>query len=114
VRQTVDPAALRRFPMFASLTPEQLDAVAERMHERFVPAGTDIITREDPGDTVFLILEGSVKVYRTQAEGGEVMLEPMNAADRKVVHDTVAEIDGVRSFSEGEEPRRSVVIAAEE
>jgi spoIIIJ-associated protein len=45
------------------------------------------------------------------AEGGEVMLEPMNSADRKVVHDTVAEIDGVRSFSEGEEPHRSVVIA---
>lgn len=50
---------------------------------------------------------------KVKAEGGEVMLEPMNAADRKVVHDTVAEIDGIRSFSEGEEPRRSVVIAAE-
>jgi spoIIIJ-associated protein len=48
------------------------------------------------------------------ADGGEAMLEPMNAADRKVVHDSVAEIDGVRSYSEGEEPRRSVVIAAEE
>jgi len=44
-------------------------------------------------------------------EGGEVMLEPMNAADRKVVHDAVAEIDGVRSFSEGEDPDRSVVIS---
>jgi spoIIIJ-associated protein len=43
--------------------------------------------------------------------GGEVMLEPMNPADRKVLHDAVAEIDGVRSFSEGEDPRRSVVIA---
>lgn len=41
----------------------------------------------------------------------EVMLEPMNAADRKVVHDTVAEIDSIRSFSEGEDPRRAVVIA---
>ena len=50
---------------------------------------------------------------KVKAEGGEVMLEPMNSADRKVVHDTVAEIEGVRSFSEGEEPRRSVVIAAE-
>jgi spoIIIJ-associated protein len=47
-------------------------------------------------------------------EGGEVMLEPMNAADRKVVHDAVAEIDGVRSFSEGEDPGRSVVIARSE
>jgi len=41
----------------------------------------------------------------------EAMLEPMNAADRKVVHNAVAEIDGVRSYSEGEDPRRSVVIA---
>jgi spoIIIJ-associated protein len=48
------------------------------------------------------------------AEGGEIMLEPMNPADRKVVHDTVADIDGVRSFSEGEEPERSVVIAPDE
>lgn len=44
-------------------------------------------------------------------EGGELMLEPMNPADRKVVHDAVVEIEGVRSFSEGEEPRRSVVIS---
>ncbi len=45
------------------------------------------------------------------ADEGEVMLEPMNAADRKVVHDAVAEIDNVRSYSEGDEPRRAVVIA---
>lgn len=43
--------------------------------------------------------------------GGEVMLEPMNPADRKVIHDAVAELDGVASFSEGEEPKRSVVIS---
>lgn len=44
--------------------------------------------------------------------GGEVMLEPMNAADRKVVHDAAAAIGGVRTYSEGDEPRRAVVIAA--
>jgi spoIIIJ-associated protein len=48
------------------------------------------------------------------AEGGEIMLEPMNPADRKVVHDTAADIDGVRSFSEGEDPERSVVLAPDE
>lgn len=51
---------------------------------------------------------------RVLEEGGEVMLEPMNAADRKVVHDAVAEIAGVRSSSEGEDPGRSVVIARAE
>lgn len=42
--------------------------------------------------------------------GAERPLEPMNAADRKVVHDVVAEIDGVSTVSEGQEPRRWVVI----
>jgi spoIIIJ-associated protein len=46
-------------------------------------------------------------------DGGEVMLEPMNPSDRKVIHDTIGEIDGVRSYSEGEEPHRSVVVSAE-
>jgi spoIIIJ-associated protein len=44
-------------------------------------------------------------------DGREAMLEPMNAADRKVVHDAIAEIDGVRSYSEGEDPNRSVIVA---
>ena len=47
-------------------------------------------------------------------DGGEMALEPMNAADRKVVHDSVADIDGVRSFSEGEDPRRYVVLSLED
>jgi len=42
--------------------------------------------------------------------GKELALEPMPAADRKVVHDTIAEIDGVTTVSEGEEPRRRVVV----
>jgi spoIIIJ-associated protein len=37
-------------------------------------------------------------------------LEPMSAADRKVVHDAMNEVAGVRTTSEGEEPYRRVVI----
>lgn len=44
------------------------------------------------------------------ATGEQKALEPMNAADRKVVHDTVNDIDGVRTMSQGEEPRRRVVL----
>jgi spoIIIJ-associated protein len=44
------------------------------------------------------------------ASGQPKSLEPMNPADRKVVHDTANAIDGVRTVSEGEEPRRRVVI----
>ena len=47
------------------------------------------------------------------AEGGEVMLEPMSAGDRKTIHDAVAAREGVRSYSEGEAPQRFVVIASD-
>jgi spoIIIJ-associated protein len=42
--------------------------------------------------------------------GEDQVLEPMQSPDRKIVHDTVGEIDGVETSSEGEEPRRYVVI----
>ncbi|MGI8662201.1 MAG: RNA-binding cell elongation regulator Jag/EloR [Acidimicrobiales bacterium] len=45
------------------------------------------------------------------ASGAAKALEPMHPADRKIVHDTVNEIDGVATTSEGEEPRRRVVIS---
>jgi spoIIIJ-associated protein len=45
-----------------------------------------------------------------QASGTRRVLEPMSAADRKIVHDTVNDIEGVATISEGEEPRRRVVI----
>lgn len=42
--------------------------------------------------------------------GSAKALEAMTPADRKVVHDTVNDIAGVRTISQGEEPRRRVVI----
>lgn len=44
------------------------------------------------------------------AEGKDRALEPMNSADRKVVHDTVNDIEGVSTISEGADPARRVVI----
>jgi spoIIIJ-associated protein len=44
-------------------------------------------------------------------EGGEIMLEPMSPADRKVIHDVAAQHDRVISYSEGEPPRRYVVLS---
>ncbi|MGH9021793.1 MAG: RNA-binding cell elongation regulator Jag/EloR [Acidimicrobiia bacterium] len=47
---------------------------------------------------------------RAVETGRDQAFEPMSSADRKLVHDTVSEIDGVMTVSEGEEPRRRVVI----
>jgi spoIIIJ-associated protein len=45
-------------------------------------------------------------------DGGELMLEPMSSADRKVIHDAAAASERVTSYSEGEPPRRFVVLAS--
>jgi spoIIIJ-associated protein len=47
---------------------------------------------------------------KVRESGTELALEPMSAADRKVVHDTIAPLDGLTTLSEGEEPRRHVVV----
>jgi spoIIIJ-associated protein len=47
---------------------------------------------------------------RALESGRDQVFEPMSPVDRKVVHDTVNEIEGVGTISEGEEPRRRVVI----
>ncbi|HXF74103.1 MAG TPA: RNA-binding cell elongation regulator Jag/EloR [Actinomycetota bacterium] len=56
---------------------------------------------------VALAREAARRVQRTRREEE---LEPMNAYERKVVHDAVAEIPGVTSTSRGEDPDRRVVI----
>ena len=43
-------------------------------------------------------------------DGRARALEPMGSADRKVIHDTVSEIDGVETESEGSDRDRRVVI----
>jgi spoIIIJ-associated protein len=49
-------------------------------------------------------------VAQVVSSGEPRALEPMSAADRKVVHDTVNTLSGVATRSEGEDPFRRVVI----
>lgn len=52
-------------------------------------------------------------IEQLREEGGEIMLEPMSPADRKVIHDVAAQNEGIGSYSEGEAPRRYVVLTLE-
>lgn len=44
--------------------------------------------------------------------GRNTTLEPMNPYERRIIHSTVSEIDGVSSSSIGEEPNRCVIISS--
>lgn len=54
----------------------------------------------------------AIKVANEVLAGGEPRaLEAMNSADRKIVHDTLADITGIATHSEGEDPHRRVVVS---
>ncbi len=46
-----------------------------------------------------------------KANGEAVKMPAMNPFERKIVHDAVATVSGIESSSEGEEPRRRVVVS---
>jgi spoIIIJ-associated protein len=50
---------------------------------------------------------------RVLESGQREELTPMTPFERKIVHDAVAAVDGVRSESEGAEPARRVVVLVE-
>jgi spoIIIJ-associated protein len=57
-------------------------------------------------------LEGIALRAAEQAAAGErVLLEPMTAVERKVVHERLKEVPGVETSSEGTEPNRYVVVS---
>lgn len=48
---------------------------------------------------------------RVQNSGKRVVLEPMNPYERRILHSTLQNYDNVYTYSEGEDPFRSVVVA---
>lgn len=54
----------------------------------------------------------ALKVANDVVESGTPrILEPMNSADRKIVHDTLADMEGIVTHSEGDDPFRRVVVS---
>jgi spoIIIJ-associated protein len=53
----------------------------------------------------------AVQIANTVKQSGvRTALEPMSAADRKVVHDAITGVEGVSTVSEGEDPHRRVIV----
>ena len=66
--------------LFAGMTPTQLDWVAQRAHRRVFEAGRNVITIEQPGEAVYIILYGTVKIHIEQDER-DVILSILGEGD---------------------------------
>jgi CRP/FNR family transcriptional regulator, cyclic AMP receptor protein len=75
----VDPAILSGTTLFSGLTAAQLATLGEHLHQRTFPAARTVVLAEQPGEVVFVILSGTVKVQIDQADGTEVILAVLGA-----------------------------------
>ena len=66
--------------LFEGLTPTQLDWVAQRAHRRIFEAGRNVMTIEQPGEAVYIILHGTVKIHIEQGER-DVILAILGTGD---------------------------------
>jgi CRP/FNR family cyclic AMP-dependent transcriptional regulator len=67
-------AELQRMPLFSSLSPDTLDAVRQLAVLRSYAKRTVIVSEDDPGDAVYVILSGKVKVYVSDEKGKQIDL----------------------------------------
>jgi CRP/FNR family transcriptional regulator, cyclic AMP receptor protein len=68
-------------PLFQGLGPAELDWIARRAHRRLFSIGTAIVMAEQPGEAVYIILQGTVKIFIDQAEKKTVVLSIIGAGD---------------------------------
>ena len=74
-------AILARNELFADLAPEELRQLAERARERFCPAGVPIVRTGEQGASLFVVVEGLLRVLRPSIEGDERQVDEMTPGD---------------------------------
>jgi len=70
--QTAD--FLVSIPLFSGLQPDELAKFAELVRERSYPKGSVILFQADPGDSLYILRAGRVKVVLIGEDGREVIL----------------------------------------
>ena len=94
---------LRKVPLFSQLAPSDLERVSEISRERAYPRNSVILFEDDPGDALYVVALGQVKVVLIGEDGREVILSVMGEGE---FFGEMALVD--------DEPRSAHVIAMED
>jgi CRP/FNR family cyclic AMP-dependent transcriptional regulator len=94
---------LATVPLFRSLVPTEVTAFAQMAREKSYPKGSVILFEDDPGDSLFVVRAGRVKVVLVAEDGREVILGILG----------VGEHFGELSLID-DQPRSAHVVAMEE
>lgn len=96
-------AALQQVPLFSQLSPADLQRVIDVAREKSYPKNSVILFEDDPGDALFVVASGQVKVVLIGEDGREVILSVLGQG----------QFFGEMSLID-DEPRSAHVIAMED
>jgi len=94
---------LRRIPLFSHLSETDIARLTESARERNYPRNSVILFEDDPGDSLYVVVTGQVKVVLIGEDGREVILSVLNEGN---FFGEMALID--------DEPRSAHVIAMQD
>ena len=76
-----DFSALSQVALFEGLADDELQNLNELLRTRNFAQGANIITVAQPGEVVYILLDGTVKIYVDQMDGSEVILAFLGPGD---------------------------------
>ena len=72
---------LQKVEIFQGLSPEELAALESSSTSRSFPKNTVVIHENDPADSLFVIESGKVKVYCSDKNGKEFIMNTQGVGD---------------------------------
>lgn len=77
----MDIGYLQRVELFAGLSEDELATIAAGAKLRSFPKNAVVITQGDESNTLYVVVEGKLKVYMSDEEGKEVILDFLREGD---------------------------------
>lgn len=93
---------LAHIPFFSQLSPDELERLTQSLRRKRFPRGEVIFHEDDPGNALYIVVSGSVKIVRRAEDGRELILSLI----------TPGNYFGELSLLDGE-PRSADAIAVE-
>jgi CRP/FNR family cyclic AMP-dependent transcriptional regulator len=66
---------------FDNLTNDELTDLTQHMRQRDFRAGSNLAMAEQPGDVIYVVLEGTLKIFTQRLDGTEVILAILGPGD---------------------------------
>jgi len=84
-------AILQAHPLFGKLGPHVIERLTSYAHSKFVGAGATIFQKGDPGDSLFAVCSGTIRISNRSADGKDAVLNLINAGG---IFGEIALLDG--------------------